>query len=137
MAATYLIEAFHGRSTPCRGPRAAPAGTKGVEPLLHDTDVPLEDRYRLFIDAAQEYAIFMLIPSGHVASWNRGAERIKGYRPDEIIGRHFSTFCTPEDIAAGKPEGELPVATEQLEQVIGNDAYRAARDGDRIQPVMV
>src|SRR5258705_8467629 len=72
--------------------------------------VPLEDRYFLLIEAVQDYAIFMLDPSGCVASWNPGAQRIKGYAPDEILGRHFSAFYTEQDIAAGKPERQLAVA---------------------------
>jgi PAS domain S-box-containing protein len=53
----------------------------------------------------------MMDPKGFVASWNEGAERIKGYKADEIIGEHFSRFYTPEDIALGKPAAELIVAT--------------------------
>jgi PAS domain S-box-containing protein len=63
--------------------------------------------YEMMIDSVRDYAIFMLDPDGHVASWNKGAQRIKGYTADEIIGRHFSTFYPPEDIAAGKPPREL------------------------------
>ena len=61
----------------------------------------------LLVDNVTDYAIFMLDPSGRVASWNRGAERIKGWSADEIIGRHFSVFYVPEDIAAGLPERDL------------------------------
>jgi PAS domain S-box-containing protein len=69
--------------------------------------------YQLMIDSVRDYAIFMLDPNGHVASWNKGAQRIKGYTADEIIGRHFSTFCGAEDIAAGKPQRELEIAIEE------------------------
>ncbi|MFL5300519.1 MAG: PAS domain-containing protein, partial [Anaeromyxobacteraceae bacterium] len=69
-----------------------------------------EERARLILDSIEDYAIFMLDPDGHIESWNRGAERIKGYRADEIVGRHFSVFDPPEDIAAGKPEAELEQA---------------------------
>jgi len=51
-----------------------------------------------------DYAIFMLDPQGHIASWNLGAERCKGYTAEEIVGRHFSTFYSPHDREAGKPE---------------------------------
>jgi PAS domain S-box-containing protein len=51
----------------------------------------------LFIDSVKEYAIFLLDPQGHVQSWNSGAERIKGYRAPEILGRHFSVFYPPEE----------------------------------------
>jgi PAS domain S-box-containing protein len=67
--------------------------------------------YQLMMDSVRDYAIFMLDPTGHVASWNKGAQRIKGYTADEIIGRHFSTFYPQEDIARGKPATELKVAS--------------------------
>lgn len=92
-------------------------------------DVPVEDRYELFIDAVQDYAIFMLTASGHVASWNKGAQRAKGYAPEEIIGRHFSAFYTPEDIAAGKPDSELAIATAQGR--VEDEGWRVRRDGSR------
>src|SRR5687768_10455555 len=66
-----------------------------------------EERLRLLIESTTDYAIFMLDPEGRVASWNPGAKRIKGYEADEIIGRHFSTFYTPEAIASGWPQHEL------------------------------
>ena len=61
-----------------------------------------EEQFRRLIQGVSDYAIYMLDPNGNVSSWNFGAERIKGYRPDEIIGRHFSTFYTPEDREAGR-----------------------------------
>jgi|SoiMethySBSTD1v2_1073268.scaffolds.fasta_scaffold02518_5 PAS domain S-box-containing protein len=69
-----------------------------------------EERLRLMIASVQDYAVFMLDPQGKVASWNPGAERIKGYREQEILGTHFGCFFTPEDVAAGKPERELQLA---------------------------
>ena len=69
--------------------------------------------YELMVDSVRDYAIFMLDPDGHVASWNKGAQRIKGYTAGEIIGRHFSAFYPPEDIASGKPAQELKTATRQ------------------------
>ena len=59
------------------------------------------------VDAVQDYAILMLDPEGHVATWNAGAERIKGYRAEEIIGQHFSRFYTDEAIRRGWPDIEL------------------------------
>ncbi|MBD8067243.1 PAS domain S-box protein [Devosia sp. PTR5] len=70
-------------------------------------------RYRLLIEAITDYAIYMLDPEGRVATWNAGAERIKGYRAQEIIGQHFSVFYTPEDRAGGLPERALARATEE------------------------
>src|SRR6187399_726779 len=63
-----------------------------------------EEMFRLLIDSVRDYAIFMLDPEGRIVTWNTGAQRIKGYTPDEVIGRHFSMFFPEEDIAAGKPE---------------------------------
>ena len=66
-----------------------------------------DDSFRLLVESVKDYAIVMLDPDGHVASWNAGAERIKGYRPDEIIGKHFSCFYPAEAIQRGLPEQEL------------------------------
>src|SRR5207245_10692848 len=66
-----------------------------------------EERYRLLVDSVKDYAIFLLDPSGHISTWNQGAERIKGYKAEEIIGRHPSTFYQPEDVGAGHPAIEL------------------------------
>jgi diguanylate cyclase (GGDEF)-like protein/PAS domain S-box-containing protein len=70
-----------------------------------------EQSFELFIDTVKDYAIFILDPDGTVVSWNQGAERIKGYRANEIIGRHFSVFYTDEDRAAGRPEQALAEAS--------------------------
>ena len=69
-----------------------------------------EERLRLMIENVQDYAIFMLDPEGRIATWNLGAERIKGYTAAEIIGQHFSIFYSSEDVAAGKPQRELEIA---------------------------
>ncbi|RKE37939.1 PAS domain S-box-containing protein [Paraburkholderia sp. BL23I1N1] len=95
----------------------------------NDSDVPLEDRYQLLIDAVQDYAIFMLDPAGRVASWNSGARKIKGYSADEIIGRHFSLFYTPEDVAADKPGRELALATARGRAE--DQGWRVRRNGSR------
>ena len=86
-----------------------------------------EERLRLLIDAVQEYAILMLDPHGVVASWNKGAGRIKGYSADEIIGRHFSVFYTPEDVAAGKPQRELDAAIGSGQH--SDEGWRVRKDG--------
>ncbi len=95
----------------------------------NDSDVPLEDRYQLLIDAVQDYAIFMLDPDGRVASWNSGARKIKGYSTDEIIGRHFSVFYTPEDVASDKPTRELAIAAARGRAE--DQGWRVRRDGSR------
>ena len=70
-----------------------------------------EERFRLLVESVNDYAIFMLDPEGRVTTWNNGAITIKGYQPSEIIGRHFSTFYSAEDVANGKPDRELEMAT--------------------------
>jgi len=69
-----------------------------------------EERFRLMVEAVRDYAIFMLDETGHIVSWNEGAQKIKGYSRDEIIGKHFSTFYTSEDLQNKKPENELKIA---------------------------
>ena len=69
-----------------------------------------EERLRLLVEGVKDCAIFMLDPEGRVASWNPGAERIKGYTAAEIIGQHFSRFYTSEDVKRGKPAEELKIA---------------------------
>ena len=71
-----------------------------------------EERFRLLVESVQDYAIIRLDPAGRVASWNAGAERIKGYKADEIIGRHFSVFYPPEDVTSDKPGRELAATYE-------------------------
>jgi diguanylate cyclase (GGDEF)-like protein/PAS domain S-box-containing protein len=68
-----------------------------------------EEKYRMLLDGVQDYAIFMLDPLGQVVSWNAGAERIKGYTAEQIIGQNFSCFFSPEDIKRGKPEEVLRI----------------------------
>jgi PAS domain S-box-containing protein len=87
------------------------------------------EQLALLVDHVQDYAIFMLDPEGVVATWNRGAERIKGYRADEIIGRHFSTFYTPEAIARDHPAHELRVAV--AEGRFEEEGWRVRKDGAR------
>jgi len=88
-----------------------------------------EARLRLMIASIRDYAIFMLDPLGDVVTWNSGAERIKGYQADEIIGHHFSVFFTPEDIAAAKPQRELNSAAQQGR--FEDEAWRMRKDGSR------
>src|SRR5689334_4030085 len=87
------------------------------------------NRYRLLIDSISDYAIYMLDPSGHVASWNAGAERFKGYSAAEIIGQHFSRFYTPEDRAIALPERVLHTAA--TDGRYENEGWRIRKDGTR------
>ncbi|QAU49402.1 hybrid sensor histidine kinase/response regulator [Bradyrhizobium guangzhouense] len=95
----------------------------------HNDLLESERRYRRLVEAVVDYAIFQLDPSGHVATWNPGAERIKGYRPEEIIGRHFSTFYTPEDLEKGVPKLALREATEKGR--FEAEGWRLRKDGTR------
>lgn len=88
-----------------------------------------EERFRMLVGGVRDYAIFMLDPGGHVLTWNVGAERIKGYRAEEILGRHFSTFYTPEDLASGRTEMELEVAVR--EGAYEEEGWRVRKDGSR------
>jgi PAS domain S-box-containing protein len=86
-----------------------------------------DELFRILVEGVRDYAIFMLDPEGHVASWNRGAELIKGYRADEILGRHFSTFYPADAIARGWPEHELQMA--QSEGRFEDEGWRVRKDG--------
>ncbi len=97
--------------------------------------VGVETRFQLLVDAIAEYAIFMIDPDGIVTSWNAGAQRIKGYTRDEALGRHFSTFFTPEDQAAGRPARALQEArrTGRVE----DEGWRLRKDGGRFWALVV
>jgi PAS domain S-box-containing protein len=101
---------------------------------MQGTLVP-DSWYRLLVESVRDYAIFHLDPEGNVLSWNAGAERLKGYSADEIRGRHFSLFYTPEDLAAGKPERELREATEAGR--CEDEGWRVRKDGSRFWGIVV
>ena len=86
-----------------------------------------EERFRLLVDSVQDYAIIRLDPAGRVVSWSVGAERIKGYPAQEILGREFSCFYTPEDATAGKPAANLREAAERGRCEI--QGWRVRKDG--------
>ena len=88
-----------------------------------------EERFRLLVEGVVDYAIFMLDPDGIVSSWNAGAQRIKGYRPEDIIGKHFSRFYVPDDIDAGLPWEELAIAKN--EGRVEAEGWRVKKDGAR------
>jgi PAS domain S-box-containing protein len=98
---------------------------KRAEEALRDS----REQLRLLLDSVKDYAIFMLDPSGQVTSWNQGAERIKGYKPDEIMGRHFSCFYPSEDVQSGKPEHQLRIAA--AEGRYEEEGWRTRKDGSR------
>ncbi|HEX5055034.1 MAG TPA: PAS domain S-box protein [Gammaproteobacteria bacterium] len=86
-----------------------------------------EERFRLMVESVKDYAIIMLDPEGHIISWNAGAERIKGWRAGEIIGRHFSLFYPPEDVKSGKMGYELKTA--EREGRFEDHGWRVRKDG--------
>ena len=94
-----------------------------------------DGRYRLLVEAVTDYAIYMLDPNGIVASWNPGAQRFKGYQPDEIIGQHFSRFYTDEDRKTGLPARALETArrTGKFE----NEGWRVRKDGTQFWAAVV
>src|SRR5690606_33149505 len=86
-----------------------------------------EREFRMLVQGVRDYAIYMLDPDGHITNWNAGAELIKGYTADEIIGRHFSTFYTEEDQLRGEPQRSLEAAVR--ENTFQNEAWRVRKDG--------
>jgi len=89
-----------------------------------------DEHFRLLVESVEDYAIFMLDPDGIVRSWNAGAQRIKGYTADEIIGQSFSRFYTPEDQAAGRPQRILDAARRdgRFEEA----GWRVRKDGSQL-----
>jgi PAS domain S-box-containing protein len=85
------------------------------------------DLFRLLVESVRDYAIFMLDPTGHVSTWNAGAERINGYTAQEIIGKHFSTFYPPAAVQRGHPDYELRVAS--AEGRFEEEGWRVRKDG--------
>jgi PAS domain S-box-containing protein len=88
-----------------------------------------EERFRLLVSGVKDHAILMLDPEGRIASWNDGAERIKGYHAEEIIGHHFSRFYPAEDVQSGKPSYELKVPAER--DRFEDEGWRVRKDGSR------
>src|SRR6478735_6193411 len=98
-------------------------------PLAGLTETETAERFRLLIDSVKDYAIFILNPDGRVSTWNQGAERIKGYRAQEIIGQHFSVFYPPEVDAIEKCRYELEVAARDGR--FEEEGFRIRKDGSR------
>ncbi|MEO7101734.1 MAG: PAS domain S-box protein [Gemmatimonadaceae bacterium] len=102
---------------------ASPAGASDPQALLRES----KGLYKLLVDKVQDYAIFALDPLGNILTWNAGAQRLKGYLPHEIIGKHFSVFYPRHDIEAGKPDWELEVATRVGQ--VEDEGWRLRKDG--------
>jgi PAS domain S-box-containing protein len=97
---------------------------------LHEAGTPLrqgDETFRLLVDSVKDYAIFLLDPDGRVATWNQGAERIKGYKASEIIGQHFSRFYPQEAQESKWPERELEIAAK--EGRFADEGLRVRKDG--------
>jgi PAS domain S-box-containing protein len=88
-----------------------------------------EEQFRLLVQGVTDYAIYMMTPAGQVSSWNAGAERIKGYRPEEIIGKHFSQFYTEEDRQAGIPQ--IALETAARDGRFEKEGWRIRKDGSK------
>lgn len=106
-------------------PERLPLGSAGETTVPETTGL-----YQLLVESVRDYAIFALDPTGVIVTWNTGAERFKGYKAHEIIGRHFSTFYPPEDIAAGKPAEELVIAARDGR--VEDEGWRLRKDGSRL-----
>src|SRR5256884_9392703 len=105
--------------------RAIDSPDESVARSAGETLADMDRRFRLFVESVRDYAIFMLDPAGRVATWNAGAERIKGYRAAEIIGQHMSRIYSPEDVELGLPARLLKRAQEE---------GRAEAEGWRVRP---
>lgn len=102
----------------------SPNSAIDLQTRLHSPEV-----FRLLVDSVADYAIFLLDPEGNITSWNSGAERLKQYKAEEIIGKHFSDFYTQRDLEAGKPAHELRVARETGR--FEDEGWRVRKDGSR------
>src|SRR5687768_9035719 len=94
-----------------------------------DRDPPTDERFRLLVESVQDYAIFMLDPRGRVATWNAGAQRLKGYAAAEVIGRHFELFYPTDVVERGWPEEELRRALQFGR--VEDEGWRVRKDGSR------
>lgn len=101
------------------------AGSKKIDRIVHDN----ERNFRLLVKGITDYAIYMLDPEGRVTNWNKGAERIKGYKAKEIVGKHFSVFYTPEDRATDLPRRALEIARKEKHFLA--EGWRIRKDGTR------
>src|SRR4051812_45323032 len=99
----------------------------GPSPAMPERDPQDADLLRLLIERVVDYAIFLLTPDGHVASWNAGAQRLKGYSAAEIIGQSFEIFYAARDRQAGLPHKLL--AQARAEGRVENEGWRYRKDG--------
>lgn len=109
----------------------APAKPQLTTILKGATDLcsQCEQQFHPLLEAVTDYAIYMLDPEGRVLTWNSGAERCKGYKVEEVLGKNFSMFFLPEDVAAGLPAQELAIADREGRYAV--DGWRLRKDGKR------
>ncbi|MGE5179037.1 MAG: PAS domain S-box protein [Bacteroidota bacterium] len=112
-----------------RGPRTAERAALAPDPDPHASERLGDEVFRRIVEGARDYAIFLLSPEGYIRTWNLGAERIKGYAPRDIIGKHFSTFYTQEAVDRGWPQRELEIAA--AEGRFEDEGWRIRKDGSR------
>ena len=105
------------------------AQMEGTRRLVEEALRQSEESYRMLLDGVQDYAIFMMDPRGQVLSWNAGAERIKGYKADEIIGQNFACFFPPEDVDRGRPQEVLRLTASSGRHE--EQGMRVRKDGSR------
>ncbi len=102
-----------------------------ITSVLHQT----AEQFHILVDSVEEYAIYMLDPNGTVVTWNKGAQKIKGYMPGEIIGKNFACFYTAEDVAAGKPQRNLSEAARRGN--IRDQGLRVRKDGSTFEAEVI
>ena len=112
-----------------------PLARKGAKHEPHEKLHASEEQFRLLVESVEEYAIYMLDPIGTVTTWNSGAQKIKGYTADEIIGKNYACFYAAEDVAAKKPEHNLQLAREHGH--IRAEGVRVRKDGTTFQAEVV
>jgi PAS domain S-box-containing protein len=95
--------------------------------VLHET----AEQFHILVDSVEEYAIYLLDANGNVITWNTGAEKIKGYSTEEIIGKNFASFYTADDVAAGKPQRNLREANRR--GYIRDQGLRVRKDGSTFE----
>lgn len=115
------------RDAECRSLPAEPS--QGETPTLHTDNGSRDEEFRLLVQSVTDYAIYRIDPDGIVVTWNAGAQRIKGYRPEEIIGRSFEDFYTEEDRVNGEPQLALDSARAQGR--FEKEGWRVRKDGSR------
>lgn len=106
--------------------RAYPMTGRTIPDSAEEQD---SDMFRLLVASVKDYSIFLLDPNGYIRTWNEGAQRTKGYRSDEIIGKHFSIFYSPQDVRHGKPDYGLRVAVDEGRWE--EEGWRFRKDGSR------